>query len=62
MSQKGGDSKKERQEGIGVEGRDLEAMGREEGGSGGKQGVGDGGERWAVENDVKSIPEGSKLA
>ena len=37
-------------------------MGREEGGDGSKEGVRDGGERWAMENDVKSIPEGSKLA
>ena len=33
-------------------------MGREEGGDGSKEGVRDGGERWAMENDVKSIPEG----
>ena len=38
---KGVDSKKKRQEGRGVEGRELEAVGREEGGDRGKEGVGD---------------------
>ena len=55
---KGGERKEERLQGIGVKGRELQAMGREEGGDGDEEGVGDGGERWAVENDVETIPEG----
>ena len=55
---RGNDSKEEREKGIGVEGWDMEGMGREEGRDGGKERSRDRGEGWAVENDVESIPEG----
>ena len=55
---RGNDSQEEREKGIGVEGRDMEGMGRKEGRDGGKERSRDRGEGWAVENDAESIPEG----
>ena len=54
---RGKESKEEREKGMGVEGWDMEGMGREEGRDGGKERSRDRGEGWAVD-DVESIPRG----